>query len=108
MMLHGAWTYGSMKADGGDFVTGGHLGYMNFPPVDGGKGDPSNTVGNPGQYLLDLLQGHRRGEGGRQEVLRHRRCSSDAEVKEWIDAGSVPIVKGTDSQLAASARTRTS
>ena len=40
-----------MKADGGDFVTGGHLGYMNFPTVEGGKGDPSNTVGNPGQYL---------------------------------------------------------
>ena len=51
MMLHGAWTYGSMKNDGGDFVTGGNLGYMNFPPVDGGKGDPSDTVGNPGQYL---------------------------------------------------------
>ena len=51
MMLHGSWTYGSMKANGGDFVSGGHLGCMNFPPVDGGKGDPSNTVGNPGQYL---------------------------------------------------------
>ena len=50
MMLHGSWTYGSMKNDGGDFVTGGHLGWMNFPTVEGGKGDPSNTVGNPGQY----------------------------------------------------------
>ena len=60
MMLHGAWTYGSLKADGGDFVTGGNLGWMNFPPVDGGKGDASNTVGNPGQYLLDLVQGRRR------------------------------------------------
>ena len=27
---------------------------------------------------------------------------SDAEVKEWIDTGAVPIVKGTDSQLGAS------
>ena len=51
MMLHGAWTYGNMTNAGGDFVSGGHLGYMNFPPVEGGKGDPSNTVGNPGQYL---------------------------------------------------------
>ena len=41
----------SMKTDGGDFVTGGNLGYMNFPSVDGGKGDPKDTVGNPGQYL---------------------------------------------------------
>ena len=51
MMLHGSWTYGNMATNGGDFVSGGHLGYMNFPPVDGGKGDPSDTVGNPGQYL---------------------------------------------------------
>ena len=26
----------------------------------------------------------------------------DAEVEDWIDAGGVPIVKGTDSQLGAS------
>ena len=51
MMVHGAWTYGTMQTSGGDFVSGGHLGYMNFPPVEGGKGDPSDTVGNPGQYL---------------------------------------------------------
>ena len=51
MMLHGGWTYGSMKNDGGKFVSGGNLGWMNFPPVEGGKGDPADTVGNPGQYL---------------------------------------------------------
>ena len=98
MMLHGAWTYGTMKTDGGDFVTGGHLGYMNFPPVDGGKGDPSDTVGNPGQYLSISSKATDAQKDDRQEVLRHRRCSTDAEVKEWIDTGSVPIVKGADSQ----------
>ena len=72
MMLHGAWTYGSMKADGGDFVTGGNLGYMNFPPVDGGKGDPSDTVGNPGQYLSISSKATAEAEGDREEVLRHR------------------------------------
>jgi len=39
-MLHGTWTYGGMKTDGGDFVSSGNLGYMNFPAVEGGKGDP--------------------------------------------------------------------
>ena len=51
MMVHGSWSYGIQQADGGDFVKSGGLGYMNFPPVEGGKGDPSNQVGNPGQYL---------------------------------------------------------
>ena len=72
MMLHGAWTYGNMKTAGGDFVTGGHLGYMNFPPVDGGKGDPSDTVGNPGQYLSISSKASAGAEGHREEVLRHR------------------------------------
>src|SRR3954466_5889807 len=51
MMVHGAWTYGTMKQSGGDLVSGGHLVYTNFPKVsDSDKGDPSDTVGNPGQY----------------------------------------------------------
>ena len=71
MMLHGAWTYGSMKADGGDFVTGGHLGYMNFPPVEGGKGDPSDTVGNPGQYLSISSKATDQDKDDREEVPVH-------------------------------------
>ena len=70
MMLHGSWTYGSMKASGGDFVTGGHLGFMNFPPLEGGKGDPTQHRRKPGPVLLDLLQ------GGRRRRRRRRRSSS--------------------------------
>ena len=47
MMLHGSWTYGTMSTDGGDFVSGGNLGYMNFPPVEGGKGDPTRHRRQP-------------------------------------------------------------
>ena len=72
MMLHGSWTYGTMKTDGGDFVSGGHLGYMNFPPVDGGKGDPTDTVGNPGQYLSISSKATDAQKDDREEVLRHR------------------------------------
>src|SRR5690348_14665287 len=101
MMLHGSWTYGNMKSSGGDFVTGGHLGWMNFPPVDGGKGDPSDTVGNPGQYLSISSKA----TDGQKETAKKFFATgvlSDAEVKEWIDTGGVPIVNGTESQLAAS------
>ena len=50
MMLHGAWTYASMKTDGGDFVSGGNLAWSTFPTVEGGTGDHTNTVGNPSAY----------------------------------------------------------
>jgi raffinose/stachyose/melibiose transport system substrate-binding protein len=101
MMLHGTWTYGSMKADGGDFVSGGHLGWMNFPPVEGGKGDPSDTVGNPGQYLSISAKA----TDAEKEIAKNffsTQVLSDAEVKEWVDAGAVPIVQGSDSLLASS------
>ncbi len=101
MMLHGSWTYGSMKTDGGDFVTGGNLGYMNFPPVAGGKGDPTDTVGNPGQYLSISSKAT-----AKQKDIAKKFFStavlSEAENKEWIGAGAVPIVKGSDSQLSSS------
>jgi raffinose/stachyose/melibiose transport system substrate-binding protein len=99
MMLHGAWTYGSMKSDGGDFVTGGDLGYMTFPPVDGGKGDPSDTVGNPGQYLSISSKA----SAAEQEVAKKFLSTTlldDTEIQKWIDSGNVPVVKGTRSKLA--------
>jgi len=98
MMLHGAWTYGSMKQDGGDFVTGGHLGYMNFPSVDGGKGDPTDTVGNPGQYLSISSKA----TDAQKETAKKFFTSGvldDTEVKEWIDTGGVPLIQGSESKM---------
>jgi raffinose/stachyose/melibiose transport system substrate-binding protein len=100
MMLHGTWTYGNMAQAGGDFVSGGNLGWMNFPPVEGGKGDPTNTVGNPGQYLSISSKA----TDAQKETAKKfftTAVLSDAEVKDWIDNGAVPIVKGTESQLGS-------
>ncbi len=101
MMLHGSWTYGNMKTAGGDFVTGDHLGYMNFPPVDGGKGDPSDTVGNPAQYLSISSKA-----SSTQKTIAKKYFQdgvlADAEVKQWIATGSVPIVKSAADQLGSS------
>ena len=97
MMLHGSWTYGSMSGEGGDFVSGGHLGFMNFPPVDGGKGDPSDTVGNPAQYLSISSKATDQQKEAAKKYLSTA-VLSDAEVQEWIDAGAVPIVNGRRGQ----------
>ncbi|HEY7010595.1 MAG TPA: extracellular solute-binding protein [Jatrophihabitantaceae bacterium] len=100
MMLHGSWTYGNMKSSGGDFVTGGHLGWMSFPPVAGGKGDPSNQYGNPGQYLSISSKAS---DAQKQIALNYFKTGvlTDAEVAEWIKTGSVPIVKSAASQLSS-------
>ena len=101
MMLHGSWTYASMKTDGGDFVTGGHLGWMNFPPVEGGKGDPSDTVGNPGQYLSINAKASKEEKDLAKKFFAEG-ILQDAEVKGWIDTGGVPIVNGSDAKLKSS------
>lgn len=101
MMLHGSWTYGSMKNDGGDFVPSGSLGWMNFPPVEGGKGDPTNTVGNPGQYYSISSKA----TAAQKDIAKKffsTAVLADEEIKQWVDAGSVPIVKGTESVLSQS------
>ena len=99
MMLHGTWTYGNMATAGGDFVPGGHLGYMTFPPVENGKGDPSNTVGNPGQYLSISSKATAQAKETAKKFFSTA-VLSDPEVKEWIDNGAVPIVNGSDSQFS--------
>jgi len=87
-----------MKTAGGDFVTGGHLGYMNFPPVEGGKGDPSNTVGNPGQYY-SISSKASDAEKETAKKFFSTAVLDETEVKDWVKTGSVPIVKGADSQF---------
>jgi raffinose/stachyose/melibiose transport system substrate-binding protein len=100
MMLHGAWTYGSMKAEGGDFVPSGKLGYMNFPSVSGGTGAPGNTYGNPGQYLSISSKATDEQKEAAKNFFKTQ-VLSDAEQKEWVEnAGQVPIVVGVDSKFA--------
>jgi raffinose/stachyose/melibiose transport system substrate-binding protein len=101
MMLHGAWCYGSMSTEGGDFVSGGHLGYGSFPTVAGGKGDPSDTVGNPGQYLSISAKAST-AEKDIAKKFFATAVSSDAESKEWVASGGIPIVNGSDSLLTGS------
>jgi raffinose/stachyose/melibiose transport system substrate-binding protein len=90
-----------MATDGGNFVKDGNLGYMNFPGVDGGKGDPSDTVGNPGQYL-SISSKASDAEKAIAKKFFSTAVLSDAEVKEWIATGSIPIVNGTEGELSSS------
>jgi raffinose/stachyose/melibiose transport system substrate-binding protein len=97
MMVHGAWTYGGMRDDGGDFVTGGNLGWMNFPPVAGGKGDPADTVGNPAQYISISSKASKEDQATAKKYLA---TLLDDDVNQgWIDSGSVPVVTGTQDKL---------
>ena len=98
-ILHGAWIYGNLKTAGGDLVTGGHLQYSNFPKVSASdKGDPSDTVGNPGQYYSISSKA----SPAQQDVAKKffgTTVLDDAEIQKWISTGSVPLIKGADSKF---------
>ncbi|MEV6849289.1 extracellular solute-binding protein [Actinoplanes sp. NPDC051411] len=96
MMVHGSWSYGIQKANGGDFVKSGGLGWMNFPPIDGGKGDPTNTVGNPGQYLSISSKA----TAAQQDIAKKFFSTTlvdDDEKAGWVKSGGVPVLTGADS-----------
>jgi len=101
MMVHGSWSYGIQQSAGGNFVKSGGLGYMNFPPVEGGKGDPANTVGNPGQYLSISSKATAEAKETAKKFFSTT-LVDDEEVKGWIKSGGVPIIKGSDAQLGSS------
>jgi raffinose/stachyose/melibiose transport system substrate-binding protein len=74
---------------------------MTFPQVDGGKGDISNTVGNPGQYLSISSKA----SAEQKEVAKKFFATTvldEAEQAEWLETGGVPIVKGSESKIASS------
>ena len=98
MMLHGSWSYGIQVANGKNFVPSGGLGWMNFPSIEGGTGDPGDTVGNPGQYL-SISSKASAGEKETAKKFFKTAVLSAEENKQWIDTGQVPISNGTESQL---------
>ena len=102
-VLHGAWIYGNLKTAGGDLVTGGHLAYTNFPKVsDSDKGDPTNTVGNPGQYTSI----NSKATPQQQDIAKKffgTTLLDDTEIQKWVATGNVPLVKGVDSKFPSGA-----
>ncbi|MEZ0491060.1 extracellular solute-binding protein [Kineococcus sp. TBRC 1896] len=100
MMLQGTWTYGGMKTDGGDFVSAGNLGYMNFPEVAGGKGDPMNAFGNPAQYVSVSSQASQEQKDIALAYFADG-LLQEKEAEAYItEGGEVPIVKGIDAKFA--------
>lgn len=101
MMLHGGWTYGGMKNDGAGFVEDGKLGWVNFPTVEGGAGDPANTVGNPAGYQSISAKASDSEKEAAKKFFKDG-LLTDVEIDAYIKTGSVPVVKGIEGKLEQS------
>ena len=101
MMLHGAWAYSGMKADAGDFVPSGKLGFVPFPAVEGGVGDPQNVTGNPSNFWSISSKATEKQQQIAVDYLTTGMLN-ESYIEELIAGGSVPVTTGLEEKLATS------
>ncbi|HEV7812548.1 MAG TPA: extracellular solute-binding protein [Leifsonia sp.] len=100
MMLQGAWVMTTFQQQAADFAKSG-LGYSTFPAVDGGKGDPSNIVGNPSGYFSVSSAASKAQQASAIKYLTEG-VFDKGYIDRMVKTGQVPPITGIDSQIAAS------
>lgn len=96
MHLMGSWEYATQLEQNPDYVKENRMGWVAFPAVPGGKGDPKNVVGNPSNFMSVSTASKKKEAAVRflKETL-----TSDAYVRGMVGVGEVPPVKGVEPQL---------
>ncbi|NMP24885.1 ABC transporter substrate-binding protein [Sulfobacillus harzensis] len=95
MWLMGAWGYGSIEGSDSSFLP--KLGWFPFPSVPGGKGNPADVAGNPANFFsISAKSPHKTAA---IEYLKQYNLNS-TNIKNLINIGYVPPVKGIGSELA--------
>jgi raffinose/stachyose/melibiose transport system substrate-binding protein len=98
MLLQGNWNFPVFQTNSPDFVQGGKLGWLPFPSVEGGTGNPANVAGNPCNFYS--IASAAKSPQNCVTFLKSANLS-DAEIKSFIAVGDVPPVQGIESQLAS-------
>jgi raffinose/stachyose/melibiose transport system substrate-binding protein/xylobiose transport system substrate-binding protein len=97
MHLMGTWEYTNQLSESPDFVKNGDLGYVPFPAVPGGKGDPGDVVGNPAN-LYSVSKNSSDPKTAEDYLVDE--MASDDYIQGLIDIGDVPVLKGLEDKLA--------
>jgi raffinose/stachyose/melibiose transport system substrate-binding protein/xylobiose transport system substrate-binding protein len=96
MHLMGSWEYVNQLGQTPEFVTSGNLGFVPFPAVEGGAGDPGNVVGNPTNFYSVAADSE-----SKDVAIDFVSTALHAEqyVEDLVAAGDVPAVAGVRDQL---------
>lgn len=100
MLLQGSWVYANFLTDAPDFMADGSLGYLTFPSVDGGSGDPSNITGNPANYWSVSSAGTDK-ETIATDYLNEE-LFNEEYVKALVVGGTIPAASGAEAVIEAS------
>jgi raffinose/stachyose/melibiose transport system substrate-binding protein len=99
MYLMGSWAFPTIKQADPEFIAKGTLGYTTFPTVAGGKGDPTDIVGNPANFWSVSATATDAQKAAAVKYLREG-VMSDTYVDSLLAGGSVPPVNGIEAKLA--------
>jgi xylobiose transport system substrate-binding protein len=94
MVLMGSWEYAVQQGADADFAKNG-LGYVPFPSVEGGKGNPNNIVGNPTNYISVTTSAPEK-----TAAAFLKTTYSDAYVQGLVEKGEVPVTTNAKALLA--------
>lgn len=99
MEVMGSWAYPSIKTASPQFISGGKLGYVSFPAVPGGLGNPANVAGNPANFWSISAKATPAQKKTALAYLKDGVLSS-SYVDSLIAGGGVPPVAGLQPKLA--------
>ena len=95
MQLMGSWEYAVQQGASADFAKNS-LGYVPFPSVEGGTGNPADVVGNPSNYVSVTTTADPATAGGYLQTLY-----SDDYINGLVKLGEVPVTTNAKEALAA-------
>jgi ABC-type glycerol-3-phosphate transport system substrate-binding protein len=100
MHLMGSWEYTNQLGQSPDFVKNNKLGWVPFPTLPGGKGEPETVVGNASNYY-SITSSSKSLDAAKKFVSTA--LNDEKYVQSLIDAGDVPAVTGVKDKLAKAA-----
>lgn len=95
MQLMGSWEYAVQQGADPTFAKDG-LGYVAFPTVDGGAGNPADVVGNPTNYISVTTA------AAQKTAMDFLKTTySDSYVQGLVAKGEIPITSNAKQMLAS-------
>lgn len=89
MYLIGTWSYGIMKQENEAILD--KLDLINFPAIEGGKGDPSNLMGASGSNFYSIASSSKH----KKEAVEFLKYLSDAKMAQAVlNSGNMTAVAG--------------
>lgn len=95
MYLMGTWFLGGAQQNYPDMMD--QLDFFPFPAVEGGKGDPSNLIGSPGQDYMCVATTSEYIDVAFEYLKQH--VMSEGWVQAMVENGYVPPVKGASDMV---------